>query len=104
MTFMKLPTYFVNLSLAGILLASPAMGLAGEDISAPINQNYPMPELTRESTTDESTQQRNFTAPFELVAIDYCYRGSSVDPTTGEVVDLYVLCAEGEMDQNLDIG
>lgn len=101
---MKVHTYFANLSLAGILLASPAMGLAGGDISAPINpENYSMPEQTREFAMDKSAQQGNSTEPFELVAIDYCYRGSTVDPTTGEVVDLYVLCAEGEMEQNLDI-
>jgi len=101
---MKLHRYFVNLSLAGMLLASPAMGLAGDDISATIKpENYSMPEQTQDSATGESTQQRNSTEPFDLVAVDYCYRGSTVDPTTGEVVDLYVLCAEGEIDQNLDI-
>jgi hypothetical protein len=101
---MKLHRYFVNLSLAGILLASPAIGVAGDDISKSINpKNYSMPEQTQESKPDESAQQGNSTEPFELVAVDYCYRGSTVDPTTGEVVDLYVLCAEGEIDQNLDI-
>ena len=101
---MKLHTYFVNLSLAGILLASPAMGLAGDDISATINlENYSMPEQTQDSATGESTQQRNSTEPFELVAVDFCYKGSTVDPTTGEVLDLYVMCAGDGVEQNLDI-
>jgi hypothetical protein len=62
-----------------------------------------MPEQTRDSATDESTQQGNTIEPFELVAVDFCYKGSTVDPTTGEVVDLYVMCTGDGVEQNLDI-
>ncbi|HKY08094.1 MAG TPA: hypothetical protein VJQ55_07635 [Candidatus Binatia bacterium] len=39
----------------------------------------------------------------QLAAIDYCYAGSIVDPTTGESVDLFVFCAEDGLEQNMDL-
>jgi hypothetical protein len=39
----------------------------------------------------------------EVVAVDYCYAGSIADATTGETVDLFVLCAEDGVEQNIDV-
>jgi hypothetical protein len=40
---------------------------------------------------------------FERVSVDYCYRGSIMDPVTGEMVDFFVLCTEGEIGRDLDV-
>jgi hypothetical protein len=39
----------------------------------------------------------------EIAAVDYCYAGSLIDPTTGESVDLFVLCEEDGLEQNMDL-
>lgn len=39
----------------------------------------------------------------EIAAVDYCYAGSLIDPTTGEGVDFFVLCEEDGMEQNIDL-
>lgn len=39
----------------------------------------------------------------EIAAVDYCYAGSLIDPTTGESVDFFVLCAEDGLEQNIDL-
>lgn len=41
--------------------------------------------------------------PVEVAAVDYCYAGSIADATTGETVDLFVLCAEDGVEQNIDV-
>jgi hypothetical protein len=53
--------------------------------------------------TDQRAQEGNSAEPFQVVAVDYCYRGSVMDPTTGEMVDLFVMCADGEIGHGLDI-
>jgi hypothetical protein len=35
-----------------------------------------------------------FGSPVKGLANDYCYLGSIVDDTTGEILDLYGLCAD----------
>ena len=39
----------------------------------------------------------------DIAAVDYCYAGSLIDPTTGESVDLFVLCEEDGLEQNMDL-
>lgn len=39
----------------------------------------------------------------EIAAVDYCYAGSLIDPTTGESVDFFVLCEEDGLEQNIDL-
>jgi hypothetical protein len=39
----------------------------------------------------------------EIAAVDYCYAGSLIDPTTGESVDFFVLCEEDGPEQNIDL-
>jgi hypothetical protein len=88
---MKIQVYFVNLFLAGLLLGGPLKTLANEG-------------KTPESATDESNQEADFDESFDVVAVDYCYMGSTVNPTTGEIVDLYRLCADGPVEENMDLG
>ena len=43
------------------------------------------------------------TEALEIAAVDYCFAGSLIDPTTGESVDLFVLCDEDGLEQNIDL-
>jgi hypothetical protein len=98
---MRLYSNLIGLFLAGILLANPAKVLAGDDFSGPMNtENSTVNEAL---PTDQWAQQENPAEPFQVVAVDYCYRGSIVDPTTGEMVDLFVMCTDGEIGQDLDV-
>ena len=97
-------TYFVSLSLAGVLLGNPAKGFADDTFSGPMNPGSSAVEQgTPEFPADESAQRRNPSSSYEVVAVDYCYKGSTVDPTTGETVDLYVLCTEDPIEGNFDL-
>ena len=101
---MRLETYFLSLSLAGILSANPAMGLANDNFPRPMNpESNAVEKKTQEFPTDGSARQRNPAKPFEVAAVDYCYAGSVVDPATGELVYFFVLCAEDGFEQHLDI-
>ena len=98
---MRLETYFLSLSLAGLLVATPAMGLANDNFPRPMN-----PESNAFETQEFPTvaaRQRNPAEPFQIAAVDYCYAGSVVDPATGELVYLFVLCAEDGFEQHLDM-
>jgi len=74
---MKLFTYLTGLLLAGALLGAPSHATAKlqTDSDAPISR-------------DES---------FE-VAMIYCYLGSVVDESTGEIVEVYVPCPDSMQD------
>ena len=63
---MKLHRYLLSLFLATVFLGNPVRGLADD-------------ELTDSSVIEEA-------------AVDYCYMGRAVDPSTGEIVDLYGFC------------
>jgi len=39
----------------------------------------------------------------EIAAVDFCYAGSIIDPSTGESVDLFVICEEDGAEQNMDL-
>jgi hypothetical protein len=98
---MRLHSNLIGLFLAGILLANPAKVLAGDYFSGPMNpENSAVNEAL---VTDQWAQQENPIGPFQVVAVDYCYRGSIMDPTTGEMVDLFVMCADDEIGHGLDI-
>ena len=98
---MRLHSNLIGLFLAGILLANPANVLAADVFSGPMNpENGTVNEAFQ---TDQRAQQENPAEPFQVVAVDFCYRGSIIDPTTGEMVDLFVMCADDEIGHGLDI-
>lgn len=76
---MKLGTWLTSLALGGLLLGNPANGFANDDSNG----------AWQFAVEDE---------PVIVAATEYCYAGSIIDPTTGEVVDLYNLCTD-----NLDL-
>jgi len=101
---MRLERYFLSLSLAGLLFANPAKGLANDNFPRLMNPEINgIEKKTQKFPTDELARQRNPAEPFAIAAVDYCYAGSIVDPATGELVDLFVLCAEDRFEQHLDI-
>lgn len=40
---------------------------------------------------------------FDIAEVDYCYMGSDVDPADGKIFDLYVLCSDDAVSDNLDL-
>jgi hypothetical protein len=89
---------FATILLAGMIYGSPAA-------ASLINDE---PFATTESST-ALTAVGNVIMEyipgetFEVAAVDYCYAGSIADATTGETVDLFVLCAEDGVEQNIDV-
>jgi hypothetical protein len=109
---MRLHLSIIGLSLAGLLLGNPTQGLANDEFLRPTNPEISVThEKIREFPSNGSTQQRSIAEPSEITAVnsirmasvDYCYRGSVMDPVTGEMVDFFVLCTEGEVGHGLDI-
>jgi hypothetical protein len=101
---MRLHKYFLSLSLAGVLLGNPATGRADDNLPAPMmNSDSRAVEQRAPAPTNQSTQQEDTARSLEIAAVDYCYRGSTVDPATGEIIDLYVLCTGDSIESNLDL-
>lgn len=109
---MRLHTYLASLFFAALLLGNPTSALAGDDYLRPMNPaSSAMHEKIREFPSQGSTQQRSLAEPsetasldsFEIASVDYCYRGSIIDPATGEMVDLFVMCTDGEIGKDFDI-
>jgi hypothetical protein len=101
---MRLHTYFLSLFLAGMLLGNPATGLADDNFPAPMmNSDTRAVEERAPAPTNQPTQQEDTARSFEIAAVDYCYRGSTLDPATGETIDLYVLCTGDSIESNLDL-
>jgi hypothetical protein len=109
---MRLHLSIIGLSLAGLLLGNPTQGVATDEFLRPMNAEISAThEKLREFPSQGSTHQRSMAEPseiaavasFETASVDYCYRGSVMDPVTGEMLDLYVLCTEGEIGHGLDI-
>lgn len=99
---MSVHSYLVSLSLAGLLLASPAKGLADDKFAGPADfENSVVEEETPELSTDSA--QADLTQPFQFAATDFCYAGSTADPATGEIFDFFVLCDENSIDVELDL-
>ena len=103
---MRTRTYAVGLMLAGLAFANPVKALEQDHIPSvdgspnsgvqePTTES-PMPQSMDEgsanSPTDES-QNDNQAGRSDLALVDYCYAGTTIDPTTGEAVDLYTLCS-----------
>jgi hypothetical protein len=109
---MKLHLSLASLSLAGLLLGNPTQGLANDEFLRPMNPEISAThEKIREFPSQGSTPQRSLAEPSEVAAldsygmasVDYCYRGSVMDPVTGEMLDFFVLCTEGEVGRDFDI-
>jgi hypothetical protein len=96
---MKVLPYFIPFLFAGALLGSPATALADGEMGVRSLEARAVEDTTNVMTNDESAQQTNAGKLF-LVAVDYCYLGSIVDDTTGEILDLYGICDGGE---NFDV-
>jgi hypothetical protein len=58
---------------------------------------------TMESPAASNAIEKTPREALEIAAVDYCYAGSLIDPTTGESVDLFVLCEEDGLEQNMDL-
>lgn len=98
---MRPRTYFVGLSLAGLLVGNPAQWLAGDNS---VNSGDDPTNSVVEGTgaaTDEFAQPESEIEIFALRKQEYCYVGSETDPATGEIVDLYVLCGDDEVTDSL---
>jgi hypothetical protein len=98
-------SYFLGLAMAGVLLGNPAKGLTDDTFPAFMKpDNNAVERGTPEYPPEELAQHENRTEPFQIAAVDYCYAGSTADPTTGETFDLYTLCSYDAIEQNLDLG
>ena len=109
---MRLHLSLATLFLAGLLLGNPIRGLANDEFLRPMNPEIGAThEKIKESPSQGSIQQRSMAEPseiapvgsFDMASVDYCYRGSIVDPATGETVDLFAMCTEGEVGNGLDV-
>ncbi|HEY2922087.1 MAG TPA: hypothetical protein VGK77_24160 [Candidatus Binatia bacterium] len=103
---MRLYIFLVSAFLAVLLLGNPTHVIAGDDYPDSMNRENNAVRETSPSETfslKQSVPQRHPAKPFEMTAVDYCYRGSIMDPVTGEMVDLFVMCTEGEIGHGLDI-
>jgi hypothetical protein len=98
---MKLHKYFVGLAMAGMFLWNPAKGLTSDTFPTSLKADNKVAEKT---VTEFDAQQGNPNEYLQVVAVDYCYAGSTVDPTTGEVMDFYTLCSNDAIGGNFDIG
>lgn len=98
---MRTRTYAVGLMLAGMAFANPVAAIAQDeypsvDGSSGSGVQEPSTEFPLEQRMDEglanSPMDESQNDEQELVMVDYCYAGTTIDPTTGEAVDLYTLC------------
>jgi hypothetical protein len=88
---MRLHALYAGMFLAGIVLGNS--GNAWTDhTSSRGNSSSKVPDA-----------QEHVRESFELAAVDYCYRGSTVDPRTGETVDLYTMCTDDVIKGNMDL-
>ena len=98
---MRQHTYLLGLVLAGSILCHPARIFGHDSFLEPLNpDSSPAQPYTWRFPT-ELADQSDLAEPFDTADVDYCYKGSVIDPTTGEVVDLYTLCTEDESEQDL---
>jgi hypothetical protein len=88
-----------KLLVAALLFGSSTVALAKSTLPIPMGRDGVQ---DRKVVPRETAKQNG--ATYILAAVDFCYVGSEVDPTTGETVDLYVPCPEDGFEQNIDIG
>jgi hypothetical protein len=94
-------SYLIGLVLAGTTLYHPTKSLGHDSFLETTNpaSSAAQPDTWRVPT--ELADQSDLAEPLDTAGVDYCYKGSVIDPTTGEVVDLYALCTEDETEQDL---
>jgi hypothetical protein len=89
---------FATVLLAGILYGSNTHTSAND--KSPAN---PDNSLVQNDSAASIAMDNIPSEPLEIAAVDYCYAGSLLDPTTGESVELFVLCEEDGLEQNIDL-
>jgi hypothetical protein len=88
--------------LAGIVLGNSGTAWTDNTSSRGNSGSKAAEETTQDMVIDDYAQE-SVRESFELAAVDYCYRGSTVDPRTGETVDLYTLCSDDVIKGNMDL-
>src|SRR4029434_4385907 len=98
---MRPRTYFVGLSLAGLLVGNPAQWLAGDN--SVYSGDDPANSVVEGTgpATDDISQPVSENAIFAVREQEYWYVGRETDPATSEIVDLYVLCGDDEVTDSL---
>jgi hypothetical protein len=99
---MRLHTLYARMFLAGIILGNSGTAWTDSTSSRGNSGSKAAEETTQDMAIDDYAQQ-SVRESFELAAVDYCYRGSTVDPRTGETVDLYTLCTDDVIKGNMDL-
>ena len=89
---------FATVLLAGILYGSNSDTSAND--KSPAN---PDNSLVQNDSAASIAMDNIPSEPLQIAAVDYCYAGSLFDPTTGENVELFVLCEEDGLEQNIDL-
>ena len=85
---MKMTRFLAAVLFGGLLISVPMKAMAEEETSA----DDPAPGIVM------------FAAPMDNDAgsdVSYCYIGSAMDSSTGQIVDLYTTCTAGATDQEL---
>lgn len=88
---------FATVLLAGIFYGSNSNTSAND--KSPANPDNSLVQNDSASIAMDNIPSE----PLEIAAVDYCYAGSLFDPTTGESVELFVLCEEDGLEQNIDL-
>jgi hypothetical protein len=97
---MKLFSILMSLPLTMVLLGYPTQDAAASPvISGPLAAPHELPKLS----TDKVTPQPKSSELLKTVSVDLCYAGTMVDPTTGENLDLFVLCTNDAIAGNMDL-
>jgi hypothetical protein len=101
---MKLQRYFSALFAAGVLSASPMIGIAEDDSD---NRNHPSVNVYGDPTPEEMRAQRSGSdwnsdealaqlpdESSEPLAAGYCFTESVIDEKTGEIIAFRQICEE----------
>jgi hypothetical protein len=99
---MRLHALYAGMFLAGIVLGNSGTAWTDNRSSRGNSGSKAAEETTPDMAIDDYAQE-SVRESFELAAVDYCYRGSTVDPRTGETVDLYTLCTDDVIKGNMDL-
>src|SRR5918999_584024 len=109
---MRINDYLAKLGCLALLLGTPIQALAEDPDMRPMKSDSlaiheKIPGLPSEGSTQQRSQaepsEMARLGPVQMASVDYCYRGTITDPATGETVEVYVMCTEGEIGENLDI-
>ena len=100
---MRLHALYAGMFLAGIVLGNSGTAWTDDASTNPGNSSSKVLEETTQDLVIDHYAQESVRESFELAAVDYCYRGSTVDPRTGETVDLYTMCTDDVIKGNMDL-